>query len=80
MADLTTILDQHQVGDTVSVTVVRYNQAGVYQDNSNSLFGYGYGYGYGRNYSNANIDSTGEVVVGGGYEEITVDVTLEELP
>ena len=80
MADLTTILDQHQVGDTVSVTVVRYNQAGVYQDNSNSLFGYGYGYGYGRNYSNANNDSTGEVVVGGGYEEITVDVTLEELP
>ena len=80
MADLTTILDQHQVGDTVSVTVVRYNQAGVYQDNSNSLFGYGYGYGYGRNYSNANTDSAGEVVVGGGYEEITVDVTLEELP
>ena len=43
-------------------------------------YSYGYGYGYGRNYSNANTDSTGEVVVGGGYEEITVDVTLEELP
>ena len=70
MLDLTGILDQHEAGDTVSVTVIRYNEAGMYQNMGNNIFGYGYGYGYG---------SSGQLMVGGGYEEITVDVTLEIL-
>ena len=70
MLDLPGILDQHEAGDTVSVTVIRYNEAGMYQNMGNNIFGYGYGYGYG---------SSGQLMVGGGYEEITVDVTLEIL-
>ena len=80
MIDLTNILDQHEAGDTVKVTVVRYNQAGIYQQPSmNSIFGYGYGYGYGYGNDSASSSSSGELMVGGGYEEITVDVTLEVL-
>ena len=70
MTDLTAILDQHEVGDTVSVTVIRYNQAGLYQPTTNSIFSFGYGYS----------NNSAELVVGGGYEEVTVDVVLEELP
>ena len=80
MIDLTNILDQHEAGDTVKVTVVRYNQAGIYQQPSmNSIFGYGYGYGYGYGNDNSSSSSSGELMVGGGYQEITVDVTLEVL-
>ena len=35
----------------------------------NSIFGYGYGYG--------SDSSSGQLMVSGGYEEVTVDVTLE---
>lgn len=88
MLDLTSILDEHEAGDTISVTVVRYNQAGVYQGSGmSSLYGYGFGYGYGYGYgkdgsdddsSDSNVAS-GQIVVGGGFEKITVDVTLENL-
>ncbi len=86
--ELTKILDSHEAGDTVEVTVIRYNQAGVYQQRSNSamsgLYGFGYGYGYGYGYGNngsdsSNSSSSGELMVSGGYQEITVQVTLEIL-
>ena len=86
MMDLTSILDEHEAGDTIKVTLVRYNSVS-YQSYNNSMFGYGYGYGYG--YGNGNNGSngsssdytsgSGEVVVGNGYDTITVDVTLELL-
>jgi len=44
--DLTSILDQHQPGDVVSVTVVRYNRQAVSRQNGYD-FGYGNGYGFG---------------------------------
>jgi len=87
--ELTSILDKHQAGDIVTVTVVRYANAfmQVQQNNYNSyddIFGrffggYGYGYGNGGNYgSNQQAPSgEGQLVVGGGYEFINVDVTLE---
>ena len=69
MLDLTSILDQHEVGDTISVTVIRYAEVGLYQTMGNSIFGYGYGYG--------SDSSSSQLMVSGGYEEVTVDVTLE---
>ena len=79
MLDLTGILDQHEAGDTVEVTVIRYNQAGIYQPSNSmsSMFGYGFGYNYGSSSSSAS--SSGTLVAQGGYEEITVTVTLEVL-
>lgn len=75
MLDLTGILDQHEVGDTISVTVIRYNEAGYYQSSSmgNSIFGYGFGYNFGGN------NASTQFAVSGGYEEITVSLTLESL-
>ena len=67
MLDLTSILDQHEAGDTVTVTVIRYNEAGYYRSASNSIFGYGYGSGSSQFYA------------GNGYEELTLTVTLEVL-
>ncbi|MBQ8087980.1 MAG: trypsin-like peptidase domain-containing protein [Clostridia bacterium] len=54
--DLTEILDQHEPGDTVSVTVVRYNRVQVQQNqnNGNGRYGYGYGFGYGFGYGGRN--------------------------
>ncbi|MBP3653172.1 MAG: trypsin-like peptidase domain-containing protein [Clostridia bacterium] len=87
--ELTSILDKHQAGDIVTVTVVRYANAFMQtQNNYNNYYddmfgrffgGYGYGYGNGGNYNNnQNSSSTeGQLVVGGGYEFINVDVTLE---
>ena len=66
--ELTTLLDKFQPGDTITVTVVRYNNA-VMQPAQNSYdsYGYGgwpfgfgfggfggYGYGYGNNGNNGN--------------------------
>jgi len=83
--ELTAILDKHQAGDTVQVTVVRYENAFMQQVQSNNYndifgnffggFGYGYGYGNGSNYNSSEPQE--ELVVGGGYEFIDVDVTLE---
>ena len=57
------------MGDTISVTVIRYAEVGLYQTMGNSIFGYGYCYG--------SDSSSGQLMVSGGYEEVTVDVTLE---
>ena len=90
--ELTGILDKHQAGDKVSVTVVRYASVypmtNNYNNNSNyyysSPFDYffgspfgGYGNYGGSQNQNQSSTSTGELVVSGGYEFITVDVTLE---
>ena len=71
MLDLTGILDQHEAGDTVSVTVIRYNEAGYYRT-SNS-YGYGFGFGFGNN------SGSSQFYAGNGYEELTFSVTLEVL-
>ena len=84
--ELTSILDKHQAGDIVTVTVVRYanafmqaqnNYNNYYDDMFGRFFG-GYGYGYGAMPdNNQNASGEGQLVVGGGYEFINVDVTLE---
>jgi len=83
--ELTGILDKHVAGDTVSVTVVRYANASMqpvmsssnYMDPFGSFFGnFGFGYGY-SNPSQSQQSMQEELVVGGGYEFITVDVVLE---
>ena len=67
LRELTTKLDQFQPGDTVTVTVVRYNQVGMvnnsYSGNNyyNNPFGFnfggfGFGYGYGNGNGNGNDD------------------------
>ena len=68
--ELTKVLDQYEAGDTVSVTVVRYDS--VYPVSTASSNGYGYGnygnyfggfgnyggnYGYGYGYDNGNDNS-----------------------
>ena len=75
MLDLTGILDQHEAGDVVEVTVIRYAQAGIYQSSNSmsSMFGYGFGY------SDPSYSSSGVLMGQGGYEKITVSVTLEIL-
>ena len=88
--ELTGILDKHQAGDIVTVTVVRYanafmqaqqNSYNSYNDMFGNFFGgYGFGYGYGNggnSGSGQNASGEGQLVVGGGYEFIHVDVTLE---
>lgn len=64
--ELTTLLDTFKPGDTVTLTIVRYNNAGIMNNNSydnyyNSPFGFGFGfpfggysYGYGNNGNNGN--------------------------
>jgi len=68
LIDLTTQLDMHEPGDTVSVTVIRYKNATPVMQQYN-------GFGFGASQS----VMTGEINVSGGYEKITVDVVLEEL-
>jgi len=76
LTELTTQLDMHEPGDTVQVTVIRYNNAT--QAAQNSYYNYGYGFGGGQS-GNSSQAQTGEVIVSGGYEEITLDLVLEEL-
>ncbi len=91
--ELTGVLDKFEAGDTVSVTVVRYNSVYPVSNTNNYSFnpfgnffggygGYGYGYGNGNDGSN-NGSSQGDssipssLTVGGGYDFVTVDVKLE---
>ena len=90
LRELTTLLDKYQPGDTVTVTVVRYNNAGMVSNNNNynsyysNPFGFGfgfggYGYGYGSNGGNASgYAAEGTLSVGGGYTSIDLQITLEE--
>ena len=112
--ELTTKLDQYKAGDTVKVTVVRYNNAQMVNNNNyygsnggNGSYGYGnwpfgfgfgdffgnyggnygYGYGYGNDNNNNGNDNSnyysnsnnGTLSVGGGYQTIELEVTLEVL-
>ncbi len=108
--ELTTKLDQYKAGDTVKVTVVRYSNAQMVNNNNyygnngnygygfgNSPFGFGfgdffgnyggnYGYGYGGDNNNNNNNNggyygnnSGTLTVGGTYETIDLEVTLEVL-
>ena len=92
--ELTTLLDNYQPGDTVTLTIVRYNNATVQSNNydnyyGNNPFGYSFGfpfggYSYGYNYGNngngngSTYATSGTLVVGGGYTTFDVEVTLEE--
>ena len=86
--ELTGVLDKFNAGDTVTVTVVRYNNVYPMTNNNNYYYGnnpfgtffggYGYGYGNGNNGSSSQSNpSASDLVVGGGYDFVTVDVTLE---
>ena len=80
--ELSGILDKFSAGDTVTVTVVRYNNVYPMSSNNNNNYYYnpfgGFFGGYG-NYgsSNGGSDGSSELVVGGGYDYVTVDVVLE---
>ena len=62
--ELTTLLDTFKPGDTVTLTIVRYNNAGMVNNNNydsyySNPFGFGFGfpyggYGYGYGYDNNN--------------------------
>ena len=86
--ELTGVLDKFSAGDTVTVTVVRYNNVYPMTNNNNYYYGnnpfgnffggYGYGYGNGNNGSSSQRNpSASDLVVGGGYDFVTVDVVLE---
>ena len=80
--ELSTMLDKFSAGDTVTVTVVRYNSVYPMANNNGgnnyyySPFGGFFG-GYGNYGSNYSSNSNTDLVVGGGYDFVTVDVVLE---
>jgi len=94
--ELTTILDTFKPGDTVTLTIVRYNNAAIINNNDydsyfNSPFGYGFGFPFGGYYSYGNgnggngnggngsyYSNNGTLTVGGGFNTLDVEVTLEE--
>ena len=81
--DLTAILDTHEEGDTISVTVLRYKNTNAiisilnsaynnYYGSSNSGYGYGFGNYFGGNGGYNNTSSL-------DYDTVTVNVTLKVL-
>ena len=90
--ELTTLLDTFKPGDSVTLTIVRYNNAQMSQPSNNYYDGYGYPFGFGfpfggfgsyggyGNYGNGSYGSSteGVLTVGGGYTTFDVEVTLEE--
>ena len=89
--ELTTLLDKFQPGDTVTITVVRYNNVSTAPVNSydnyygSFPFGFGFGFGnygygnYGNGGNNGYYSTDGTLTVGGGYTTLDIDVTLEVL-
>ena len=89
--ELTTILDTFQAGDTVTLTVVRYNNAGMVNNTYNNSnyygnfpfgFGYGFGgfggyggYGYGDG-GNSNDYSSGNGTLTVGGGYTTMDIDV----
>ena len=79
--EMTGILDHFKAGDTITITVVRYGNAGPamsYSSNNpySDFFGnFGFGFNYGSGQSSSQ--SSGEISVSGGYEFIDVEVVLE---
>ena len=91
--ELATVLDAYQPGDTVTLTIVRYNNTAIQQQNNGydsyygSPFGFGFSFpfgGYGNYYGNngnngySGYADSGTLVVGGGYTTLEIEVTLEE--
>ncbi len=89
--ELTSVLDKYKAGESVKITVVRYDQAYIQPYNNynnyygmfgNFFGGFG-GYGgspYGNNGgsdSTQSDDQNGQLVVGGNYRFVTVEATLE---
>ena len=83
--ELTTLLDKYQPGDTITVTVVRYNNVSMMPNNYNNYnnyygnwpFGFGFGFGdFGYGYGNGgnNNGNNGNNGSSGGYT--TTDGTL----
>ena len=71
MTELTSQLDLHEPGDQIEVTVIRYaNASQVTQSNAYPYFG---------GSQSGSSATTGQVTVSGGFDEITILVTLEEL-
>ncbi len=70
-AELTNELDQHEAGDTVTLQVCRYAQVSVVDNSAmNSFYGF---------YGMQQATSGYSIFVSGGYEMVTVDVTLQIL-
>lgn len=74
--ELTAILDHFAAGDSVTLTIVRYNSVKPVQQSYNNYFNPFGGYYGNYGYDNSQSSST-EFSVGGGYDFITVDVRLE---
>ena len=81
--ELTTLLDKYQPGDTITVTVVRYNNVSMMPNNYNNYnnyygnwpFGFGFGFGdFGYGYGNGGNNNGGNNGSSGGYT--TTDGTL----
>ena len=70
-AELTTQLDQYDEGDTVEVEVVRYAQIQPVSTSSGSLYNYYFG--------GSSSSSSTMLAVSGGYEMVTMSVTLKYL-
>ncbi len=82
--ELTSVLDHFEAGDSVTITVVRYNSVSPVQQQYNNYYNpfgnfFGYGYGYSNDYDNSQSSSNtnAQLSVGGGYDYVTMDVTLE---
>ena len=70
-AELTTQLDQYDEGDTIDVEVVRYAYIQPVSSSSSSLYDYYFG--------NSSSSSSTTLMVDGGYEIVTLHVTLKYL-
>lgn len=88
LRELTTALDAFKAGDTVTITVIRYNNVGYVNNNYNNynnyygnfgnFFGGFGGFGnYGIDPYASSAQNKGTLQVGGGYQEIDLKVTLE---
>lgn len=89
LRQLTTVLDRFKPGDTVTVTVVRYKNVGMVNNNPTGYYynpfnfgfgGFNYGHDNGQDQyqDDFNNGNTGSVfTVGGGYSTLEIDITLE---
>ena len=82
--ELTTLLDNFKPGDIVTLTIVRYNNAGIMNNNNydsyyNSPFGFGFGFpfgGYGYGYGNNGNGNNGNGNNGNGSDYYYMNGTV----
>lgn len=84
LRELTTVLDKFNAGDKVTITVARYNNVGYVNNNYNNYYDpFGFGFNFGFGYGNPTPDNSassangGTLQVGGGFNIIDLEVTLE---